>query len=301
MSQKRKGLSYERKKRLYGYGFIGLWLFGTIFYLIRPLVDVIRYSFSQIEITDMGYTLLPAGISHYHYIFREDPNYLPNLVASLADLAYQVPVILVFSFMLAVVLNQKFHGRTLMRTIFFIPVIVASGVVIGIMNADPMAQGMISGVRTSAMSEVTGFQEYLLNLGLPETILTPVVRAVNDIFNLTWKSGIQILILMAGLQTVPSSLYEASSIDGATGWENFWKITFPMVSPMLILVFVYTVIDSFTDYNNGLMRMIMERNNTGSAELAAAMILVYMVIIVVIIGVIYGVINRFVFYGNERG
>ena len=160
---------------------------------------------------------------------------------------------------------------------------------------------MISGVRTSAMFEVTGFQEYLLNLGLPETILTPVVRAVNDIFNLTWKSGIQILILMAGLQTVPSSLYEASSIDGATGWENFWKITFPMVSPMLILVFVYTVIDSFTDYNNGLMRMIMERNNTGSAELAAAMILVYMVIIVVIIGVIYGVINRFVFYGNERG
>ncbi len=296
----RKPIPYERKKSLFGYGFISLWLFGILFYFIRPLIDVVRYSFSTIERTDTGYALHFVGLAIYYKVLRVDPDFIKQFTASMSGLAYQVPVIMAFSFIIAVILNQRFRGRLLMRTLFFIPVIVASGVVINILNGDSMAQMIISGSKNSAMFQVSSFANYLYQLGLPQQIITPVISAANNIFNLTWKSGIQILILIAGLQTIPASLYEVASIDGATGWEKFWKITFPLVSPMLILVFIYTIIDSFTDYNNGLMRTILQKNADGKTELAATMAILYFLCIALVIGIVYKLVNKHIYYANAR-
>lgn len=296
----RKPIPYERKKALFGYGFISLWLFGTIFYFIRPLIDVFRYSFSSIERTDIGYELDFVGFEIYYKVLRIDPDFIKQFTSAMSDLAYQVPVIMAFSFIIAIVLNQRFRGRLLMRALFFIPVIVASGVVINILNGDSMAQMIISGSKNSAMFQVSSFANYLYQLGLPQQIINPVISAANNVFNLTWKSGIQILILIAGLQTIPNSLYEVAAIDGASGWEKFWKITFPLVSPMLILVFIYSIIDSFTDYNNGLMRTILQKNSDGKTELAAAMAILYFLCIALVIGIVYRIVNKHVYYANAK-
>lgn len=297
---KRKPMPYEKKKSLYGYAFLSLWLFGVVFYFIRPLIDAVLYSFSRINITETGYTLEFIGLKIYHTLLREDPDFIKNFTASLGNLFYQVPVIIVFSFFIAVILNQKFHGRVILRAIFFIPVIVANGVIIYILSGDAMAQMVITGGKNSAMFQVSSFGNYLISLNLPSRFVTPIVSAAGNIFNLAWKSGIQILILLAGLQTVPQHLYEASLIDGATGWEKFWKITFPMVSPVLMLVFVYSVIDSFIDYNNPLMRIILDKNTEAKTEIASGMALLYCLCIGLIIGIIYAIVNRFIFYQNEN-
>jgi ABC-type sugar transport system permease subunit len=294
-------MRYERKKKLYGYGFIALWLVGTFQYLIRPLVNIVRFSFTDIEMTETGYRLINTGIQHYFYIFRTDPNFTRNLADSVIRLFYQVPVIVAFSLVMAVILNQKFIGRTVFRTIFFIPVIVASGVIINVLNGDAMAEILRTGSRSggSSLLQMANFGALLYNLGLPRSVIDPVVISASNVFNLAWKSGIQILILIAGLQTISPSLYEASSIEGATGWENFWKITMPMISPMLILVLVYSMIDAFTDYDNGLMRSIIDTAKRTSIPRASGMALVYFIVILAIIGIVYKIVNRNVFYMND--
>jgi ABC-type sugar transport system permease subunit len=298
--RKRKIASLEVKKSRYGYLFLAPWLIGLLVYFLQPMMMVIRYSFSRILLTETGYELEFRRLENFRTALFHDPDYLQRLYGSFTGLIYQVSIILTFSLIIAVVLNRKFRGRTVMRAIFFVPVIVSSGVVISIINGDNIAQMIISGDKNSSMLSIGSITDSLYSLGLPMQLITPLIQTANNIFSLTWKSGIQILIFLGALQTIPPSLYEASSIEGATSWENFWKITFPMISPMTMLVLVYTVIDSFTDYNNGLMQVIIKKAADLQYETSSAMMLVYSICIVVVLGVLFAVFNKRVFYMSDH-
>lgn len=174
-------------------------------------------------------------------------------------MVYQTPVILLFSLYIAVLLNQKFRGRWLFRVLFFIPVIAVSGIVITILNQDYLAKIMQGETGSSSLISVVDVTGFTNLMGIPSEVLSPLTAVVNDIFNLAWRSGIQILIFVAGLQTVPNSLYESAVIDGVTGWEKFWKITFPLITPMVLMNAIFTIVDNFTNSSNPVIALISEQ------------------------------------------
>lgn len=294
---KRRKMSYERKKSLVGYGFISLWLIGFFLMYAKPLIESLWYSFNELKITTNGFEMKWQGFENFKYIFTEDAEYLPALRDALLDLLYQVPLILVFSLILAMLVNQKFFGRTAVRAVFFLPVIIASGVVLNIINGDTASQMMQSGEKTSQMFQVTSLATMLQGLNLPSDITSLIVNAANNIFELMWQSGIQIVLFLASLQTIPGSLYEAASIDGGTKWEIFWKVTFPMITPILLVNLVYTITDSFTATGNSVMRQILAAvQDKLDFDYSAALAWLYFLIIVVILGIVILIINKRVTY-----
>lgn len=293
-------LPYEKKKSLYGYGFIALWIIGTIQFFIRPLISIVIFSFSDIQFGDTGYSLSFVGTEYYVKALLKDPNVLPKLWSSISSMIFQVPSIIMYSITIAVVLNKKFLGRGAFRSIFFIPVIVASGVVIHILSSDNFSQQVQSGgALGTAVFQIGNLSNMFLKMGFPEKLIDPLVSVTNNIFGLAWKSGVQILLFIAGLQTVSPALYEASAIEGATAWESFWKITFPIISPMIILSVVYTIIDNFTDFNNPYINYVNALSQSLKLNYSSALALIYFVCIMAIIGIIYVFISRRVFYMNE--
>ena len=297
----RKPMSYEKKKQLYGLGFISLWLIGLAQYFIRPLINLVRFSLSDIVITDTGFVLEHVGLRWYNQVLLIEPGFLQSLALSFGELVYRIPIIVVFSLLIAIILNQKFKGRLFARAVFFVPVIVASGIVIEIISGDIMSEMLRGGDRVPAgsMLQMLNFSNLLLQLGLPVRMILPVINAASDVFALAWRSGVQILILIAGLQTISPALYEASSIEGATGWENLWKITIPMISPMIVLVVIYTVIDAFVSYDNWLMRDITSAATRLDTSRAAAMAFTYFLVVLVFVVILYAIINKFALYLND--
>ena len=226
---RRSPLSYERKKQYYAYGFIALWLVGVIFYFFRPLVQMVAYSLSDIVLTDTGYHLDFVGLKEFDRALRTDNKFIQNLAGSLGAMLYQVPVVVFFSLAVAVLLNKPFRGRTVARAVFFIPVIVTSGVVLSVLNGSGTSgENTLLQAQSSNMFSIRGSSDVLYELGLPQQIVTLLVDTANNIFNLSWKSGVQILIFLAALQTISPSLFEAARVEGANAWDTFWKLTIPV-------------------------------------------------------------------------
>lgn len=161
-----------------------------------------------------------------------------------------------------------------------------------IITGDGMAQSMMNGSGGSALFQVTSIEEMMLNSGIPIEITEFVFEFINNIFALIWKSGIQILLLLAGLQTVSGAMYEAASIEGATGWEIFWKITLPTLYPVLTLALVYTVIDSFIDTTNPVMNKIVLSAQSLNFGASSALCWVYFTVVAVVVGVIFLIIRK---------
>ncbi len=200
---------------------------------------------------------------------------------------YQVPFILIVSLFLATIINQKFVGRTFVRAIFFLPVIVASGVVISLIQSDALSSTMMEGNTETTIFNSTVLEEFLQQTGLSAKITGYFTTITNNMFDLLWKTGIQTLMFLAGLQSVSPSLYEASSVEGATGWENFWLITFPMLVPIIFVNTVYTVVDSFMDLSNGVMTQILGTTNNVEYGKAAAMGWSYTIIILFVLLLVF--------------
>ncbi len=285
--QKRKAASaLSTKQARAGYWFVLPWVIGVIYLFLVPVITSLIYSFSEVNVRAGGIKLDFTGIDNYIYIFRKSETFLPALLNSLKDMLYQVPIIAFFSMFIAQILNQKFVGRTFARVMFFLPVIIASGVILEILSLT----GMSTNVSLGETSNVFTFQEESVILkvlnqsGLSPTIIGYLKSLVSNIFDITWKSGIQILLYLSALQGIPKSYYEVSSMEGATAWEEYWKITFPLLSPMTLVCVVYTIIDSFTYYQNEVMQLIDQNGiATGNAGIASAMSWTYFVIIAVIL------------------
>ena len=295
--QKKHVMPYESKKILAGFLFVSIWVIGFIFFFLLPFLQSVRYSFSDIVLNpNGGYTLNFIGWKNYIKAFTTDAEFLPAVFSSLGAMLYQVPIIVLFSLFVAIILNQKFVGRTFVRGIFFIPIIVANGVILSIMNGDVLSQTIMQGSSSSTLFQSEFLYELMFKSGMSQEFVNGLTGVVDSLFALIWKSGIQIIIFLAGLQTIADSMYEAAKIEGATGWETFWKITFPMISPMIILNLIFTIIDSFTDYNNVVMKYINEQQIGMRLAYSSTLGWIYFLMVAVIIVMVYLIINKRVFY-----
>lgn len=291
-------MSYERYKSFAGFLFILPWLLGFVFIVLRALLNSAAYSVSKTTITPGGMKLDFIGIDNYIKAFTSDISFPRMLVSSLTDIIYTVPIVLAFSLFMAVILNQNFKGRTVARAIFFIPVIVGSGgIILSYMN-DDVSSSLISGARSAMLFSSGSFSmtTALLEAGLSADIVNIISSAISNIFDLTWKSGLQIVLFIAGLQSVSTQLYEAADVEGASAWEKFWKITFPMVMPILMVNLIYSIIDNFTDYSNTVMQYVVSIGRDLDFSYSSALSWIYFVIIGLIIGLVYYFINKRITY-----
>ena len=186
----RRKLSYERKKSLYGYAFIGIWIVGFIIFFLRPLVGVFQFSFNDIVYSEGGgYTLEWNSFHYWKWAFQQDPTFLRNMVSSFAQMFYNVPLLVVFSLVIGVILNSKFFGRTVARSMFFLPVIITSGIVISIIQGDGMASMVLSGSKGGTMVQAFGLSTFMNTLGLPTDVVNFVTRFANNMFQLAVRKA----------------------------------------------------------------------------------------------------------------
>ena len=231
-------LTLHQKQKYRGIWFILPWLVGFLFLFFVPLINSLRYSFSTLKVNDSGFSLVSAGWSNFENALFQDETYVRTLIESMLNMVINVPLIVIFSLFAAVLLNQRFKGRALTRAIFFLPVILASGVIAAAESGD-YAQAIVGSASRQSNEEFAMFQnleiaKLLLRSGVNFQIVEYFLGAVDWIYQIITASGVQILIFLAGLQSISGSLYEASKIEGATGYESFWKITFPMISPLIL-------------------------------------------------------------------
>lgn len=298
----RRKMGYEKRKALYGYGFIALWIIGTLCFFLIPLGKSLWYSFNEVSIGDGKMITEWKGLSNYSYVLTVDENYADYLKDTLLEALWKTPLILIFSLFIAVILNQKFKGRTFARAIFFLPVIIATGPVYKIINGDMGTTGNTGAGQFSTMfsTDLVGeLMQFLGIYGLSDNMGTMIQTIADNIFGIVWSAGIQILLFLAALQNIPPSAKEAAQMEGATAWEYFWKITFPYVSPFILANLIFTVIDSFTSPTNLVMNRILKMKESWRFGEASAMAWIYFLIVLAAIALITAIVNKFIYYEVE--
>lgn len=293
-------IAYEKRKALYAYGFLAIWIIGTIYFFLRPLLISLWYSFNETEV-NLGYMGTKfIGLTNYINAFREDTDYTEALLSVLGETAWQTPLIIIFSIFIAVILNQKFRGRTFARAVFFLPVIIATGPVISIINGDMDTSGYAGGAEqfsTMFETDMTGaLMNFLGVYNISDKVTEMISTVTSNVFNLVWDSGIQIIIFLSALQNIPYSAKEAASIEGATAWEFFWKITIPYISPMIVTNLIYTIVDSFIDPANEVMTIVLSKASEWEHGYSAAMAWAYFLIVIIALCIVLPIINKFVYY-----
>lgn len=291
-------LSWRNKKKVWGSIFISPFLIGFLLFFLYPVIQSIIFSFNKLEIKSTGYQLNFVGIENYYNSLFVDLDYIQLLYETGIEIILQIPAILIFSLFIAVILNQKFRGRLIMRTIFFLPVIISTGVVAEMLMVDEMFGEIQTATEQIDELLLGGYaQPFLMELQLPEFFLEYIMNAINQIKQIIDSSAIPILIFLAGLQSVPSSLYEVADIEGATGWEKFWKVTFPLISPLLLTNIVYIIIDSFTRVDNDIVSDIVEGawGGVGFGR-SAAMAWIYFLMIIIFLILVGVLVAPRVFY-----
>lgn len=292
-------LTNAKRNSLIGFSFTIPWVIGFIFLFLIPLIKTVLYSFSSISIGKSGFELSFVGVRNYRATFSEDPNNLRMVLTSIGNVVVTVIVVVVFSLFLAILLNQDFRGRSLARVIFALPIIIASGVVIVLLKENVLQQNMGSSDTAATLFQGNGLLDFLKLMGLPDNIVGMFERILNNIFDMVWRSGMQIILFLSALQSIPSSSYEAAKIEGATAWESFWFVTFPMISPFLLVNIVYTIIDTFTDSTNTVMSKIFSLVSGVEYEKAAAFSIVYFILVLLVVGLVYIIMNKRISY-SER-
>ncbi|SFF28687.1 ABC-type sugar transport system, permease component [Paenibacillus catalpae] len=298
----KRSFTLSQKRSLLGILFILPWLLGFLFLFLSPFLQSIQFSFSELKVAPNGYDLSFIGLDNYHHAIRIDPNFNRILTESVTEMVYNVPMILFFSLFAATLLNSKFKGRALARAIFFLPVILASGAIEEAQSAGLIQLTGSSQIAQELGEQQNGFDPMILvsilgNSGIPLGFIEYIVTAVNRIYEIIRSSGVQILIFLAALQSVPSTMYEVAKMEGATAYESFWKITFPMVSPLILTNVIYTIIDSFAD--SQVTQYIYETAFTSqNFGLSAAMAWMYTIVVSIILVVVGFVISKRVFYYN---
>lgn len=292
-----KERTYAQQKAFWGFIYVLPWALGFIFFFMVPLLSSLRYSFSNVEANSAGIAITFAGMKNYIEALTVNTSFNRTLTEAVINMVVNVPLIVIFSLFLAVLLNQKFALRSVARSIFFLPVILSSGIILSLessslvqaINDQSQSTGILRGFSSFELSNM------MLQAGVSETIVNYLTGAVDRIYQIVSQSGVQILIFLAAIQTISPQLYEASKIEGATGYEAFWKITFPMVSPIILVNMIYTIIDSFS--RNALTDLI---RNTGFVNfnfgLSSAMAWIYFMAIAIILLISTYLVSRKVFY-----
>ncbi len=283
-----KKLTIEKKRRLEGILFISPWLLGVAIFFANPIIQSIRLSLSKI-VKFKGFVMKWYGFGNYSKAFIWDINFVPMFLNVIKDTFINTPITLVFSLIIAMLINRSMKGQSFFRTVFFLPVLLGTGHV--------MKQVLGMGIGEDAMAVAKGIlmpEEFMRYLGPAFT--QAVDGFLGRITLILWKSGVQIIIFLAGLQGISSSLYEAAHCDGCTSWEAFWKITLPLMTPVLLLNFIYTIIDSFTDSNNPIVDYILNygfKNN--QFGYGAAMGWIFFLFIALVCGLVFAFMRKRVY------
>ena len=291
--------SYERKKSYFGYVFISIWFIGFVFLFLIPFINTIRYSLSSVTISTGSLDLQSVGIKNYSDLFFVNSEFLPAFTDTLASVAVTTPLIIIFSMFMAVVLNQSFKGRTFFRMALFIPVIISSGIALDILNNNYFLGLIASGSRNNALFGTSSINDAMLAAGISQNTVDSIENTVQTIFQLVWNSGIQILIFIAGLQSISPSLYEVAHVEGADGWTTFWKITVPMLAPMMIVNIFYTIVDNMISYSNPMFKLIDQYTKNLEFDVVAAMAILNFFVLLIAIVIVYVIGNRFVHYSVD--
>jgi len=300
LKKRRKNVSLDSRKARAGYMFVLPFILGVVLIYLPILLDSIWFSMTRENKSDAFNVVYDfVGLKYYKEAFTNNHEFTTTLLAGVQQLVFEVPAVIVFSLFIAVVLNQKMLGRAAFRAIFFLPVIISTGIMETINAADIMSQSSADGIDDGSgggsmdIISALDVQRLFSNMKVGVGLVTYVVDIVNDVYKIINYSGVQMLIFLAGLQSISPSIYEACKIDGATGWETFWKVTFPMISPMILVNSVYTIIDAFTRSDNTMIKFIAKNPEQYSAT---AMSWIYFIVIMLIIAIFAAIASTFIFY-----
>lgn len=281
---RRRGVSFQRRGVLTCLLFVSPWLVGAAVFFLYPLFYSLRLSFGVIE-NPATQKVVFAGFENFRVAFMEDARFFPMLLSIAKDTLINTPLIVVFALFIATLLSKDIRGKGLFRSVFFLPVILGTGFVmqqlLGVqMNADAVevARGIL------LPEKVVRF----LTPGVTQVILEFLSRVTLVL----WKSGVQIIIFLAGLQAIPRSFYEAARVDAATEWECFWFISLPMMAPTLLLGAVYTIVAGFLDTSNEMLGYIHELGFQWSQfEYASAVSWLYFLFVILVLAALFLLLN----------
>jgi ABC-type sugar transport system permease subunit len=283
-SVRRPGLTLRAREAITGYVFIGAWVLGFIIFTLAPLAQTFVYSLNQVIVQATGIELRFVEWANYSRALFTDPTFVELLIGYAIEMLVSVPIILIFSLIIAMFLNLKFQFKGIFRTIFFLPVVITSGPVI----QELTAQGATS---VPGIANSPAVQEFLLEL--PRYLRNPVEYLLTSFILILWFSGVQILIYLSSLQKIDQSIYEAAAIDGATAWEMFWKITMPSLATTTLVIAVYTAITLSHFSENKVVKYIFSQTYSveGGIGYASAMSFLYFAVLLVLLGVFYGLLR----------
>lgn len=301
---KKKKLKLTAKKGRSGYIFVLPIILGLIFIFIPAVIESLIYSFHEVTIEFNHIAKEFTGLKNYKDAFLVDSSFRVILLGAIKGILLDSTVIILFSFFISNILNQKFIGRGAARTVFFLPVVLSVGIVAAMEKSNEMYNAMqivtqSSGTEFDQLGMQAMFSTMTLvsKLGLPSAISNVIVSVINNMYNIVNSCGVQILVFLSALQSINPSVFEAAKVEGATKWEEFWKITFPMLTPSLLVGVVYTIIDTFTNPVYGVMQYIQSLAfSSGKMGYAAALSWIYFLIVIVVLGIVAGIISRRVTY-----
>jgi ABC-type sugar transport system permease subunit len=295
-------LTLEGKNAVTGYMFILPFVIGLLAFMFLPILESLRMVFSDVNINLVknGFSMDFSGMDNIKRVLMIDPEFNRLLVEEIGRMLLIVPAVIIFSLFAALILNQEFKARGFVRAVFFLPVILSSGIMIGLETNNTLLSSMAEIIKegNQMKSSITGvLEDILVTEGAASDFMAYIFNIVNQIYNIAMASGIQIIIFLSALQTIPPSMFEAAKMEGATSWECFWKITFPMVSSLILVNVVYSVVDYFIRTDNRVMEKIrvtmMQRMEYG---FSTAMAWIYFLAVIIIIGIAMSLISRKVYY-----
>lgn len=269
-----------KREALMGLMFITPWILGFLIFMAYPIGASFTYALHNIRMNPIkGMVMKFVGYGNFTQILMSDQEFPTQIISYIVSTIISVPIIVVFALMISIMLNQKIKGKGVFRLIFFLPVIIVSGPILGMLNAE--GAGSITAIDTQAITEA-------IKAFLPTALATPISEIFENMITILWYSGVQILIFLSALQKIDPAMYEAAKIDGGSGWECFWKITLPTVKPMILLNLVYTVVFISNNDQNKVIELIKNAMFSGVQEkgygYASAMAWMYSIIVLLIVG-----------------
>ncbi len=277
-------LSNEKRRSLCGYVFLAPWAIGFAVFMFVPLILSFLLSIGKISDYE-NLQIKVIGFQNYIQIFKNDIRFLPAFINTIITTIVWSPFVIVFAFFVAILLNQKIKFRGVFRVIYFLPVLLGSGYVLE----------KIGGAAN--VLEYSKNVDQIINYYFSTDIASFIGNLINQIINMFWKTGVQIVIFLAGLQSISPSYYEAAKVDNASSWYILWKITIPLMSPIILLNAIYTLIDSFRDTDNKIAKLVIDVIfGNADYEYGSAMGWTYFAVVFAIVGLILLVFRKAVNY-----
>jgi ABC-type sugar transport system permease subunit len=268
--------------------------------MFTPILESLRMVFSKVDIVaNHGFSMTFTGLENLRGVLLVDPWFNRGLINEIGRMLLLVPAIVFYSLFVALILNQAFRARSLVRLVLFLPVIISSGIMIGLEANNGLLDSMSELIKeTNQMktSVTKVLEDILLAEGTTNRFMAYFFTIINQIYNIAMASGIQIIIFLSALQTIPNSVYEAARIEGSTDWECFWKITFPMISSMILVNIVYSVVDFLLRTDNAAMIRLTDQLNAFQYSTSVTMAWLYFLAVIAVIGISLGIISRKVYY-----